>query len=323
MRTPDWLAFPETERERAQAGIALISCTLILGAIAYFFPWPAQPAVATPSDAGNASTTDAYADLHLDAKAAIVVDLSNGEPLYEKNADAQLPLASLTKLITTYAAAHALAPKAPIAITPAAIAQDGDTDLRTGEVFAFEDLARYALVGSSNDAAEAIAEAASRARQEDVGTLLKGAVAAAGLAQTYAVNGTGLDESATVSGGYGSARDVARLAGELLSKAPAIARATTEPAVTVTSEGGVSHTLPNTDTDVERFPNLLLSKTGYTDLAGGNLAIVFDAGLNHPVAAVVLGSTRDGRFRDMNALVEATLAQFAAAPAPPVPASAP
>jgi D-alanyl-D-alanine carboxypeptidase len=148
----------------------------------------------------------------------------------------------------------------------------------------------------------------------DTQTLLRNAAAAAHLSQTYAVNGTGLDESDSLSGGYGSARDVARLASELLVVAPNIARATTKSSVTVTSAQGTTHTLPNTDIDVEHFPNLLLSKTGYTDLAGGNLAIVFDAGLNHPVAVVVLGSTEEDRFTDVNELVNATLAHFATTP---------
>jgi D-alanyl-D-alanine carboxypeptidase len=61
---------------------------------------------------------------------------------------------------------------------------------------------------------------------------------------------------------------------------------------------------------VNRFPDLLLSKTGYTDLAGGNLVIVYDAGINHPIAIVVLGSTEDGRFTDVSQLIAATLAHF-------------
>jgi D-alanyl-D-alanine carboxypeptidase len=59
------------------------------------------------------------------------------------------------------------------------------------------------------------------------------------------------------------------------------------------------------------MPGLLLSKTGYTDLAGGNLVIVFDVGIGHPVAIVVLGSTRDARFTDVEKLMHATLSHFA------------
>lgn len=54
----------------------------------------------------------------------------------------------------------------------------------------------------------------------------------------------------------------------------------------------------------------MASKTGLTDLAGGNLAIAFDAGLGHPIVVVVLGSTEDGRLTDVENLVDATLASF-------------
>lgn len=308
----NWKHLLETPDERMQAGIALVSCTLLLGAVVYFFPWPGDPSSGTTdTTVAEATPTDALSSVPIEAKAAVVIDLSTGMSLYEKNADAQLPLASLTKLLTTYAAVDSLSSQTPITITDSAIAADGDSGLKVGETFAFEDLARFELVASSNDAAQAIAETAANHRGEDMATLLRGAVAAAGLAQTYAVNGTGLDENTSVSGGYGSARDIARLAGELLTKAPDIARSTTLPTVTVTSAAGVVHTLPNTDTEVEHFPNLLLSKTGYTDLAGGNLVVIFDAGLNHPIAVVVLGSSRDARFTDVNALVAAALSHFA------------
>jgi D-alanyl-D-alanine carboxypeptidase len=50
----------------------------------------------------------------------------------------------------------------------------------------------------------------------------------------------------------------------------------------------------------------VFGKTGFTDLAGGNLAIVFEVGPSRPVVAVILGSTQEGRFEDMRALVDHT-----------------
>ena len=41
------------------------------------------------------------------------------------------------------------------------------------------------------------------------------------------------------------------------------------------------------------------------DLAGGNLVVAFDRGLNEPVVVVVLGSTQEGRFSDVVALARA------------------
>ncbi len=290
-------------------GIALALFAAILGGTIFLFPEPKQEpapvAVILPP------APDAYKDISILGKSAIVYDLTTGHTLFERNADAQLPLASLTKLLSAYAAADALPPSTPVTVSEEALAADGDSGLYAGEVFALEDIARLALVASSNDAAEAITIAAKNRKAQSTETLLRNAAASVHLSQTYAVNGTGLDENESLSGGYGSAHDVARLAGALLAKNPELARATTEPMVTVTSLSGMTHTLPNTDTQVDRFPNLLLSKTGFTDLAGGNLVVVFDAGLNHPVAVVVLGSNREARFTDVDTLIAATLAHFA------------
>ena len=42
-------------------------------------------------------------------------------------------------------------------------------------------------------------------------------------------------------------------------------------------------------------------------MAQGNLAIVFNVGLDRLVAVVVLGSTQDGRFEDAQKLISATV----------------
>ena len=53
---------------------------------------------------------------------------------------------------------------------------------------------------------------------------------------------------------------------------------------------------------------MILSKTGDTDLAGGNLAVAYDAGINEPIIIVVLGSTQEGRFADVATLASSTAA---------------
>ena len=301
-------------RER-QAGKAILAGSVVLGLSALVSPFIASKtapvAVSERAPEAAAVPVDAYQDILLEGKAAIVYDLSTREVLYQKNSKAQLPLASLTKLLTAYAGASTLERNAPVTITASALAAEGESGLSEGEVFSFASAARLALVASSNDAAEAIAEEAARTKSVSNKSLLASAASAIGLPQTYAVNGTGLDVSTTISGGYGSAYDVAQLAGALLSIAPELASATTLPEVSVKSVTGAVHTLPNTNQEVVRVPNLLLSKTGFTDLAGGNLAIVFDAGINHSVAIVVLGSSHEGRFADVDTLLSRTRDHFA------------
>lgn len=293
-----------------EAGIALLLASGLLAPF-LFVPFGFKQATAPTAVATASTTPNAFANVPIEAKAAVVYDLSTREILFAKNADAQLPLASLTKLLTVYAAIAQLAPTTPVTIPADALGQDGPHVFRAGQTFALIDLARLTLTASLNDGAIAIAEAVAERQNISQGQMLAAAALALDLSQTYAVNGSGLDVSTTVSGGYGSARDLAILAGALVVQAPDIAQATTLGSAEAVSEGGTTFKVLNTDPMVGTIPRLLLSKTGYTDLASGNLVLVFDAGIVHPIAVVVLGSSKTGRFTDGTALVAATLAHFA------------
>jgi D-alanyl-D-alanine carboxypeptidase len=302
----------ERTRSRREAGFALLFASGIL-ALFLFIPLT-TPAKPTPAGAITIATTtpsSAFEKLPIEAKAAIVYDLTTGETLYAKNAEAQLPLASLTKLLTVYAALSVLSPETPITIPAEVTGLEAPHAFNAGQVFSLADLARLTLTASLNDGAVAIASATAERENRSQNEMLAGAASALTLSQTYAVNGSGLDVSTAVSGGYGSAHDMALLAGALQAKAPAIARATTEGFAQAKSTGGTTFKVKNTDPIVGTLPRLLLSKTGFTDLAGGNLALVFDAGIGHPIAVVVLGSSKNARFTDSNVLVAATLAHFA------------
>ncbi len=305
-------------RQFKQVGIALITLTVVLGAgtllALHFTPSKAPIPVTTITATTTPVFPDAYNHVSITGKSAIVYDLTTGQTLYAQNVYAQLPLASVTKLLTLYAASQVLSSSSPVVMTPETIASIDDVadiGFSPGETFSFEDIARLTLAASSNNGAEAISEAASAAKTQDVTSLLAGAASALGLKQTHAMNSTGLDQNEELSGSYGSAHDVAILAGALLQKEPTIARASTLPRVSVTSQSGTRHAFANTNVDVTHIPNVLLSKTGYTDLAGGNLVVVYDAGIDHPIAVVVLGSTGSGRFTDVQTLIAATSAYFA------------
>lgn len=308
MDSADLQKLAKRTRSMREAGFALL---LASGFLALFLFVPITPKKAASAPVATIPVPDAFARISVDAKAAIVYDLATGTTLYAKNADAQLPLASLTKLLTVYTALSTLSPNTPITISASAARVDLPRAFSVGQTFALSDLARLTLTASLNDGASAIAEAAAARENLSQNAMFASAAAVLGLSQTYAVNGSGLDVSTTVSGGYGSARDLALLAGALSVQAPLIAAATTESFAHAISEGGTSFSVKNTDPIVATIPGLLLSKTGYTDLAGGNLALVFDAGINHPVAVVVLGSSKDARFTDGTVLIAAALAHFA------------
>jgi len=128
-----------------------------------------------------------------------------------------------------------------------------------------------------------------------------------GMNQTYYINDTGLDQSTVQGGAYGTAKNMAMLFNYILKNYPNMMEATREASFQIASESGIMHTAINTDAIVNSIPGLIASKTGYTDLAGGNLVIAFDPEIGRPIIISVLGSTEDGRFEDVSKLVAASL----------------
>ncbi|MEX0652344.1 MAG: hypothetical protein WD509_03390 [Candidatus Paceibacterota bacterium] len=254
----------------------------------------------------------------IEAGSAYIYDVHAKKVLYTKNEDAQLPLASVTKLMTALVASKLIAPETIITIGEASIAIEGDNGFHIDEQWNFKDLLDYTLLVSSNDGAHAIATiggsfiqtGAGNARDKFIAQMNEEALSL-GLTQTYFLNESGLDANTTVGGGYGSARDIATLMTHIITRSPNLLTATTDSAHTFVSVDGFVYEGGNTNTTTGTIPSLLASKTGFTDLAGGNLAIAFDAGINRPIIVVVLSSSFDGRFKDIETLVSATLAAIA------------
>lgn len=255
---------------------------------------------------------DAFEELSITAKSAYVWDIRSQRALYNKNADEQLPLASITKLMTALVAYELLDTESDIDITIDAIRQEGESGFSDGETFSLRDLTDLTLVTSSNDGAYALAAAAGEALTDGSNTAQTFVEAMniraeeIGLSQTYFKNPTGLDVSETIAGAYGSARDIAFLMEYIVTQYPEVLELTTEDLTEIANNGGERHLAQNTNHTVIDIPGIIGSKTGYTTLAGGNLIVAFDAGLNSPIVISVLGSTRSGRFRDTLSLVEAT-----------------
>lgn len=258
----------------------------------------------------------AFANLSLSARAVYVLDAKTGKKIFSINGDAQLPLASLTKIMMAVTAMSLVPENAVVTIRPDFLKTEGNSGLYSNEKWRLKDLLDLTLVESSNDGASAIASVAGAfispnttpeiSRGEFVAAMNKNAQELH-LEQTYFLNPTGLDENTDVSGGYGSAKDIAVLFSYAETKYPELFSATTHSTRQFNSLSDLKHAVKNTNIFVDKIPSLLGSKTGYTDLAGGNLVISFDAGIAHPIVVSVLGSTEQGRFDDTEKLVWATL----------------
>jgi D-alanyl-D-alanine carboxypeptidase len=187
--------------------------------------------------------------------------------------------------------------------------------LAAGSRWYAQDVIDFTLVVSSNEGADILAAAAENALHERYVQAPVGAatvwrmndiVRQLHLAHTYFLNANGLDESTTQSGAYGTARDMAYLFSYAASTSPSTFAATAKTGVALTSLDGQKANAYNTDEALDAIPGVIMGKTGFTDLAGGNLAVVFKTAAGHTVTAIVLGSTQQGRFSDMKALVAAS-----------------
>jgi D-alanyl-D-alanine carboxypeptidase len=259
-----------------------------------------------------------YETLDLEAVSYIVYDVYADTVLASKRADESRPIASLTKIMTSLVAVESKAMDAQVPITTYALDTEGDSGLVPNERWRLRDLVSFTMLTSSNDGAEALASA--------VGGLLHSTPEVApeykyvdtfvdrmnlraqelGLSTTYFRNPTGLDTTGGKEGGMGSAKDMAKLMAYAWEHAPEVFEATGERTQQYVSIDGSVHVAHNTNSEVEEVYGVLGSKTGYTDIAGGNLGVLYDSSFGHPIVVVVLGSSREGRFTDVQTLIDAT-----------------
>lgn len=261
---------------------------------------------------------NAFENISLKAKGAIVWDVKEQKLLFNKNGDIVLPLASVTKLMTALVAYELLDPEEKVTISAHDLQTIGDSGLLDGEIFSVQDLVDLTLISSSNDGATALGSKVASIIDptKDPEALFIDAMnmkaKELGLSKTYFLNSAGLDVSRTEAGAYGTARDMALLMEYIITKTPDAVALTSLNVKNIANAHGNYHIAENTNEVVGAIDGLIASKTGSTDLAGGNLVIAFDAGLNHPVIVSVLGSTYSGRFDDTLLLVEETQKYLAA-----------
>lgn len=243
----------------------------------------------------------AFSNIDVEAKAYVVYDITTNKIIASKNEATLLPLASVTKVMTAISATSHKARTEKISITPKSIEDGYDLGLKKNQVWSLGELLKYTLIFSSNDGAQVISDSFGGdsifvAQMNTDAKLL-------GLTATF-TDPAGRDIGKNI-GGIGTALDAAKLFAIARKNIPELLDATTKKRSTVVANGGRISGVPNTNQEVEGFPGVEASKTGYTDMAGGNLGVIVDITIGHPVVLVVLGSTKEGRFRDIQTLYDA------------------
>lgn len=245
----------------------------------------------------------AFRDVNVEAKAYVVYDLIDKEIIASKNAEEVLPLASITKVMTAVSALQHYDKGKVITIQERHIDGGYDLGLKKGQAWTLGELLKYMLVFSSNDGAIAVADSLG-GRKQFIEHMNQDA-ALFGLSLQF-TDPAGLDQNGSW-GGKGTALDVAKLFAIARKLHPEVLEATTHARISVKAGKNVLSGVPNTNQEIGSLFGAEASKTGFTDDAGGNLAVVVDITLGRPVAIVVLGSTREGRFKDVSALYQALL----------------
>jgi D-alanyl-D-alanine carboxypeptidase (penicillin-binding protein 5/6) len=237
----------------------------------------------------------------VEARAWLLEDPLTGAVLASHNPDAEMPIASITKLMTLIVALGHLRLDQSVEVDPraAAVGQES-VYLTADEQISVHDLVEAALIQSANDAADALALAVAPSFRA-FAVLMNAKARELGLTETHFVRPDGLD----APGEYSSVRDVTRLALAAM-KIPVIA-ATVDRATATISGDRVLHTWNDL---LGVFPGVFGVKTGHTSAAGW-CQVVAVHGQGTTLYAAILGSpSRAQRDADLERLLLYGLAQY-------------
>ncbi len=240
-------------------------------------------------------------DFNVSAKSAVVLDVGTNAILYSKNSDENLPIASLTKIMTALVVLDNTDLSEVATISRNAFGVGGSKNgLAVGEKISVENLLKVMLVSSNNIAATALAEHTG-GNMNDFVELMNEKADLIGLENTKFLNPSGLDGAK--GDNISTAYEMAQLVNYALEK-PLIWEILRIQKTTVDStDEKIKHRLKNTNLLLGKLKNITGGKTGLTDDAGQCLTlIVGDPENNHRIISVVLNA--DNRFLETEKLVK-------------------
>ncbi|MFR2590528.1 MAG: D-alanyl-D-alanine carboxypeptidase family protein [Ruthenibacterium lactatiformans] len=257
--------------------------------------------------------------LDIPCRNAILISIDTGDILYEKEPDAEVPMASITKFMTLLLTLEAVeAGKISmtdiVPISEHAFNMGGSQIwLEPGEQFTLDELIKAICVCSANDAAVAVAEFVGGS-EPVFAEMMNARAAELGMTHTRFVNACGLD----AEGHYSSARDVAVMSLALL-RHPKILEYS---GIWMDTLRGGETQLTNTNKMLKSYAGITGLKTGTTNGAGVCIsASAVRDGMG--LLAVVLGSpSSKERFASATAMLDYGFATFEAGAFPQIAGSA-
>lgn len=239
------------------------------------------------------------------SKAALAVDIEKGDILFEKNMEKQLPIASLTKLMTALVFLEQnpnLDDTAEIIYADAKFA--GRSGVRVRETLTLKDLLHTSLMCSNNRTTKTLVRV-SGLSFEDFVTRMNQKAEEIGLENTCFYEPTGLDEN-----NQSTALDCARLISFALTDS-VIASITSKKIYSFTSvykKRKRRRQIMNTNSLLLSSLNVKGGKTGYNGASGWCLGTLVENKDGTKIATVVLGAPSSlTRFRETKSIIKWSL----------------
>lgn len=242
------------------------------------------------------------------AKSVYVYDLTTEKVLFAKNENKQVPMASLTKIMTAIIALEHKNSDNNYIVRGRDLVGEDSMGLIAGETLSLDELLYGLILHSGNDAAEVLADNFPDGRDAFVKNMnLK--AQALGLTNTHFTNPTGLEGDGKQ---YTTAKDLVVITRYALENFPLFDQ------VALTFDYYIPPTATHQAYSLENETNLLTSypgvkgvKTGFTPEAGLCLVTYLEYG-GHQIVAVLLGS--DDRRGEMKELLDYSLKSLDIAP---------
>lgn len=215
------------------------------------------------------------------AKAYVIYDINNKKIVRSQNAQTPLPIASLTKVITVG--------------TLLSTAKLNKIEIRPETRFRIQ----KALVQSSNEDADSLGYIYSYSFGKDLLIDSNELLNKLNINNLHLTNLTGLDNWDGTASNIGSAESIAQIFAYMYENYRDVFEFTKFDELE-TDNG----TITNTNKIIESTFGVMASKTGFTFEAGGNLGVIVSPEPGKAYVIVVMQSTKEGRFSDMQKIVK-------------------
>ncbi|MBI5838336.1 MAG: D-alanyl-D-alanine carboxypeptidase [Candidatus Eisenbacteria bacterium] len=233
----------------------------------------------------------------LRSRAAILYDPDSDKVLYAKNVDTQLPIASLTKIMSILVLLDTHPDwDSVVAMERGDVHDASRTRLRPGEKIRKRDLLQLALMVSDNAATRALVRTSGVPHELFVARMNS-------RARTLGMTGTRFEEETGLdAGNVSTVRDYAKLM-TTACKMPLISEITSTPHYEFRTSRG-NHMLANTDRLLYGNYEVMSGKTGFINESGYCFATCVKAAGRQLVSVVLGAPTKGTRFLETARLID-------------------